>query len=84
MGTLEALKAIKNMQTSIFYTNDVATSLKISNSNASHTLQRLAKSNHVMRIKKGLSVLTDTIDPLIIQSYLVAPFPANISHQTAL
>ena len=63
---------------------DVMALLDINNDHASQILSRLAGSGHVLRLKRGVWVISDRRDPLPLAAYLTAPYPSYISLQTAL
>lgn len=68
----------------VLRTADVMTYLNIKKAHASRLLERLKDSSHIVRIKRGLWVFPERIDPLALPEYLTAPFPNYISLQSAL
>ncbi|MGD9153802.1 MAG: type IV toxin-antitoxin system AbiEi family antitoxin domain-containing protein [Gammaproteobacteria bacterium] len=84
MKIMDAYHKIKSFNLPIFRTNDIATYLQITTSHASHVLSRLAKSGQIKRIKHGMWVIPELIDPMIVPQYLTAPVPCYISLHSAL
>jgi len=84
MKIVDAYYKIKLFNLPIFRTNDIATYLQITTSHASHILSRLAKSEHIKRIKHGMWAIPELVEPLIIPQYLTAPLPCYISLHSAL
>jgi predicted transcriptional regulator of viral defense system len=80
----EALGKIKAMAQPVFQTADVMLVLDIQKSHASKLLERLAHHGHVIRLKRGLWAIPESIDPLALVPYLTAPFPSYVSLQSAL
>lgn len=83
MRLIDAYTKLKSLGLSYFYTHDVAAYLDISLPHASKLLQRLAKSNQIIRVLRGRWVFPE-IDRLALPGILTAPFPAYISLQSAL
>jgi len=67
-----------------FKTEDIAIYCNITNAHASQLLLRLAMTDQVLKIKRGLWVLPDKIDKLALPYFLTMPFPSYISLQSAL
>ena len=84
MNLLQALHLIKLLDIPVLTTNDVATLLKVSQSNASHILSKLSKTNEMFKLGKGIWGITGRVDSLALAGYLCAPMPAYISLHTAL
>jgi predicted transcriptional regulator of viral defense system len=84
MKLTTALAEIKKSRQVVLRTADVMGLLDINKSNASKLLSRLADSGHVVRIKRGLWVVAEGVDPLILPRYLTSPFPSYVSLQSAL
>ncbi|MBL4818517.1 MAG: hypothetical protein JKY15_04710 [Deltaproteobacteria bacterium] len=84
MRLLEALTQLKKINMPVFSTNDAAAMLGKSRISTSQMLLRLAASNHLMSLKKGLWGFKSKLEPLMLPSYLVSPFPCYISLQSAL
>jgi predicted transcriptional regulator of viral defense system len=84
MNLLSALKALQNVNIPVMGTIDIANTLGINNAHASQVLKRLADKKHIIHLSRGLWVIDLKINPLLITQYLLAPFPAYISLQTAL
>lgn len=84
MKLITVLNYIKQFKVPVFHTNDISGYFNIKISNASKVLARLAKDNHIIRLKKGLWAVKDQLDPLELPNYLLSPSPAYISFQSAL
>lgn len=84
MTLSEALRKIKAIAQPVFRTADVLAALDIQKSHASKLLHRLAKHGHVLRLKRGLWAMPESLEPLAIVQHLTAPFPSYVSLQSAL
>jgi len=84
MRLIDVFHRIQQLELNIFSTSDIASYLNIPLSYASKLLQRLTKANHLVKIKRGLWAFPDRLDPLALPNYLLAPYPAYISLQSAL
>ncbi len=84
MRLIDVQHQIKQLNMPIFTTNDLATTLNITTSHASHILARLMAAQFLSRLGKGLWCVTEDVEPLKLPEYLTAPFPSYISLQSAL
>ncbi len=84
MTLSEALGKIKVMAQPVFRTADIMAALNIRKSYASKLLDRLARHGHVIRLKRGLWALPESLEPLGLVPHLTAPFPSYVSLQSAL
>ena len=84
MTLSEALKKIKAIAQPVFRTADVMAVLNIQKSHASKLLSRLARQEHVLRLKRGLWAIPESLEPLAIVQHLTAPLPGYVSMQSAL
>jgi predicted transcriptional regulator of viral defense system len=84
MRLTDVLASLKKLNIPVFRTADVIAYLNIEKDHASKLLVRLQDSGHIIRIKRGLWVFPEGLDPLILPEYLTAPFPSYISMQSAL
>lgn len=84
MTLIEALRKIQHLGLAVVSTRDVAASMDISNAHASKILGRLSQSEQLVHLGRGLWAVQRRMNPLLIPQYLVAPFPAYISLQTAM
>lgn len=75
---------LKKLGTPVFRSADVMAYLNINKDHASRLLARLEDAGHIVRIKRGLWVFPEALDPLALPEYLTAPFPSYISMQSAL
>jgi predicted transcriptional regulator of viral defense system len=84
MTLIEALVKIKAITQPVFRTADVTAALNISKSHASKLLERLARGDQVMRLKRGLWTLTEGLESFALVPHMTAPFPSYVSLQSAL
>lgn len=84
MKLTTALAEIKKSRQAVLRTADVMGLLGINKSSASKMLSRLADSGHVTRVKRGLWIVAEGLDPLVLPRYLTSPFPSYVSLQSAL
>ena len=84
MRLVEYLSRLKGMGQTVLRTADVMALFDIEKDHATKILSRLSSSGHMFRIKRGLWVIEQKTDPMILAEYLTAPFPCYISLQTAL
>ena len=84
MKLIDVHARLKKIAVPVFRTADVMAYLDIRKEHASNLLARLEDSHHIVRIKRGLWVFQEEIDPLALPEYLTAPFPCYISMQSAL
>ena len=75
---------LKQLNEPILRTGDVVAYLNVNNAHASMILARLADYGHIVRVKRGLWVFPDKLDPLALPEHLTAPFPCYVSLQSAL
>lgn len=84
MKLTDVLAELKKVGTSAIRTGDVMAMFGINKSHASKTLSRLEMSGHIVRLKRGLWVLPDSVTSFDLPALLAAPFPCYISLQSAL
>lgn len=84
MKLIEFFRQIQQLNEAVVCTRDVAVCLGITTSHASKLLARLEQSQQVVHLGRGIWTLQTELNPLVIPQYLVAPFPAYISLQSAL
>jgi len=84
MRLIDAYARLKELPTSVFRTHDLMAHLRVNKVNASTILARFEQAGHLIRLKRGLWVFPDKIDPLALAAHLTYPFPAYISLQSAL
>lgn len=84
MTLIEAQKRILDLNISLFQTQDVCGCLKVTVSNASKILERLAQSGSIKKIARGKWMLASVLDPDLLPEFLTAPYPSYLSLQTAL
>jgi predicted transcriptional regulator of viral defense system len=78
------LSRLKKLNEPVLRTSDIIGYLKINKAQASTILARLADFKHIVRVKRGLWVFPENLDPLSLSEYLTSPFPSYISLQSAL
>ena len=84
MKSLEALQTLQALNQSVLSTKHVAMILGISHAHASKLLSRLAETQTIFSLKRGLWLIDKTMSPYHLVPYLTAPFPSYISCHTAL
>ncbi len=84
MKLIDAQQKLLSLKVPILETADAAACLKISITHASQILSRLTTSGAFFKLGKGKWATTQKLDPFMLPEYLVAPFPAYISLQSAL
>ena len=84
MKALDALACLAGLGAPVFTTNDAAAALRLERAHASKTLERLATSRVVVRLRRGLWAFPEKVTALALPAYLLAPNPCYISLQSAL
>ena len=84
MTSGEILARLRNLKLVAVTTADVATTIGMSVTAASHALHRFAEVGLVTPVRKGLWALQDHADPLVLVDHATAPYPSYVSLQTAL
>ncbi|HBA86096.1 MAG TPA: hypothetical protein DCZ95_18585 [Verrucomicrobia bacterium] len=84
MRLIEAHARLLKLGQPVFTTTDAAACLEIPAGHASKMLARLAETEHVASLMRGLWAFPDKVSPLALPAYLTAPFPAYVSLQSAL
>ncbi len=84
MRMLEVVRRLRSAGTDYIETADAAALLSVSGLHASKIMTRLAESEQLVRLKRGLWAFPDRIDALQIPGALTAPLPCYISLQSAL
>ncbi|GAG18755.1 unnamed protein product [marine sediment metagenome] len=84
MRLTDVLTQLKDIGQPVLRTADVMAYLNLDKAHASKMLTRLADSGHVVRIKQGLWVFPEKLQPMTLAEYLTAPLPSYISLQSAL
>jgi len=80
----DAIARLQGLGVAAVTTADASAVLGLAVDAASHTLQRLALSGLLTRIRKGIWALGREPDRRVLLEYITAPFPAYLSLQTAL
>lgn len=84
MNQIEALQRLRTLATPVVETRDVAALLKVSTSNATTILRRLARKGMIAHLSRGRWLLNEKIDRLALPELISAPHPAYVSLQSAL
>lgn len=84
MRLTDVLAHLKEIRQPVLRTADVMAYLDLNEAHASKMLARLADSGHIIRIKRGLWVFPEELEPMTMAEYLTAPFPSYVSLQSAL
>lgn len=85
MTIVEVLSLLKNFESPLFETRDVAEALRISKDSAAKYLERLRAEKFIEKISRGKWIMRDLkFDPLQVAEFLTAPKESYISLQTAL
>ena len=84
MRLLDAWSTLDDLKQSLFETQDAAVLLRISVAHASKLLERLGKSNLLVRLARGRWAFPKKIELLAVPEFLTTPLPSCISLQSAL
>jgi predicted transcriptional regulator of viral defense system len=84
MKATDALGQLLRFGQPIIETRGAAVRLAVSTSRASQILSSLEESGLVLRLRRGLWLLSTDLDPYSVPPYLTAPFPAYVSFWSAL
>lgn len=83
MKLIDVYTALRELNSPVFLTRDVAAYFKISVNHANKLLSRIAETKQIIRLKHATWAFPD-IEPLTLPSLLTDPFPSYVSLQTAL
>lgn len=83
MNLLVAYKRLQRLAP-LFKTEEVAMELGVTKNNAAAILSRLAKHDMIIQLARGRWAYSESVDPLLIPSFLVEPMIAYASLYTAL
>lgn len=84
MNAPEALARLRRLRVAVISTRDAAAVLRISASGATRMLGRLASAGVAGKVRHGLWWVDAAPDPLTLPEFLVSPYPAYVSLQSAL
>jgi predicted transcriptional regulator of viral defense system len=84
MNQIEALQRLRTLAAPVVESRDVAALLKVSTSNATTILRRLARQGLIVHLSRGRWLVNEKIDRLALPELVSAPYPAYISLQSAL
>ncbi len=84
MNQIEALRQLQTLTTPVVESRDVAALLKVSASNATTILRRLAGEGLIVHLSRGRWLVDKTLDRLALPELVSAPYPAYASLQSAL
>ena len=84
MNQIEALQRLRTLDSPAVESRDVAALLRVSASNATTILRRLAAEGMLIHLSRGRWLVNQKIDRLALPELISAPYPAYISLQSAL
>jgi predicted transcriptional regulator of viral defense system len=84
MNQIEGLRRLQMLAAPVVETRDVAALLKVSTSNATAILRRLAHKEMILHLSRGRWLVNEKLDRLALPELILAPYPAYISLQSAL
>lgn len=84
MNQIEALQRLRTLATPVIESRDAAALLRVSTSNATTILRRLAAQGLIAHLSRGRWLLDEKIDRLALPELISAPYPAYSSMQSAL
>jgi len=84
MSQIESLQRLRKLATPIFETRDAAAVLRVTHTNASTILRRLARDGLIVHLSHGRWLLDEKINRLALPELISAPWPAYVSLQSAL
>lgn len=84
MNQIESLQRIRALATPVVESRDVAALLRVSTSNATTILRRLARAGMIVHLSRGRWLVNEKIDRLALPELIQAPYPAYVSLQSAL
>lgn len=84
MNQIEALQRLQALATPVVESRDVAALLRVSASNATTILRRLAAEGMIVHLSRGRWLVNGKIDRFALPELILAPYQAYISLQSAL
>ena len=84
MNQIEALQRLRTLAAPVVESRDVAALLRVSTSNATTILRRLARTGMIVHLSRGRWLVHEKIDRLALPELISAPYPAYVSLQSAL
>jgi predicted transcriptional regulator of viral defense system len=84
MNQIDALRHLQQQASPVVESRDVAAMLRVSASNATTILRRLAQKQLIAQLNRGRWLVHTTIDRFAIPELISAPYPAYVSLQSAL
>lgn len=84
MNQIEALQRLRTLAAAVVETRDIAALLRVSTSNATTILRRLARKGMIVHLSRGRWLVNEKIDRFALPELILAPYPAYISLQSAL
>ncbi len=84
MNASEAFSLLRGLRVPVVTTADAIGLLGLAPDAATHTLRRLARAGLISSLRRGLWGVQENVDPLVVSSYVTAPYPAYVSLQSAL
>ena len=84
MNQIEALHRLQRLSVPVMESRDVAAMLRVSTSNATTILRRLAAQGAIVHLSRGRWLVNTKIDRLALPELILAPYPVYVSLQSAL
>jgi len=84
MNQIEALRRLQSLGSPVVESRDVSALLKVSASNATTILRRLAGEGLIIHLSRGRWLVDKELDRLALPELISAPYPAYTSLQSAL
>jgi predicted transcriptional regulator of viral defense system len=84
MNQIEALQRLRTLGAPVVESRDIAALLRVSTSNATTILRRLALKGMIVHLSRGRWLVNEKIDRLALPELISAPYPAYVSLQSAL
>lgn len=84
MNQIEALQRLRTLGAQVVETRDAVALLRVSTSNATTILRRLAHKGMIIHLGRGRWLVNEKIDRFALPELISAPYPAYVSLQSAL
>lgn len=84
MKLIDVHSRLRGLKQPVFQTSDAVACLGMKKAYVSRILARLAESDHIVRLKRGVWAFPQGLNPLSLPEYLTGPFPSYVSLQSAM
>lgn len=84
MSQIESLQRLRKLAAPVFETRDAAAVLRVTHTNASTILRRLARDGLIVHLSHGRWLTDAKINRLVLPELISSPWPAYVSLQSAL